>query len=45
MVARDLVTQGYRDVSEYKGGKQEWFDAKLPLEGEHPDEGPFPKKK
>ena len=44
MVARDLVTQGYRNVSEYKGGKQDWIHAGLPTEGENPRD-PLPPKR
>ena len=33
MVARALAAQGYRNVREYKGGKRDWTDAGLPLEG------------
>ena len=41
MVARDLAAQGYANVREYKGGKMEWLEAGLPLEGESPRE-PLP---
>jgi hypothetical protein len=27
---------GYKNVREYAGGKQDWMDAKLPLEGAGP---------
>jgi rhodanese-related sulfurtransferase len=43
MTARALAAQGYQNVKEFKGGKQEWFEAKLPFVGEHPDE-PLPGK-
>jgi rhodanese-related sulfurtransferase len=32
-VARRLVEMGYRNVRHYSGGKQDWRDAGLPLEG------------
>jgi rhodanese-related sulfurtransferase len=32
-VADRLVELGYRDVRHYAGGKQDWRDAGLPLEG------------
>jgi rhodanese-related sulfurtransferase len=41
MVARDLAAQGYRNVREYKGGKQDWIAGGFPTEGEHPTE-PLP---
>ena len=31
--AEALAAAGYRDVSVYAGGKQDWVDAGLPLEG------------
>jgi len=41
MVARELATLGYANVREYIEGKQDWIQAGLPTEGEHPDE-PIP---
>ena len=32
-VARDLAAMGYRNVRDYAEGKQDWLDAKLPIEG------------
>ena len=32
-VARRLTERGYRNVSHFAGGKREWADAGLPLEG------------
>jgi rhodanese-related sulfurtransferase len=32
-VARQLIALGYRNVFHYPGGKEEWIDAGLPLEG------------
>ena len=44
MVARDLAARGYKNVREYKAGKMDWINAKLPLEGEHPKQPLAPKK-
>ena len=35
---------GYKNVREYTGGKQDWLQAGLPAEGEHPNE-PLPPHK
>ena len=32
-VARELDTLGYSDVRVYEGGKQDWMEAGLPVEG------------
>ena len=32
-VARDLAAMGYKNVRDYAEGKQDWLDAKLPVEG------------
>lgn len=32
-VAQDLTALGYTNVRRYEGGKQEWIDANLPIEG------------
>jgi rhodanese-related sulfurtransferase len=31
--ARDLAAMGYKNVRDYAEGKQDWLDAKLPVEG------------
>ncbi len=33
VVARELETLGYSDVRVYEGGKQDWMEAGLPVEG------------
>jgi rhodanese-related sulfurtransferase len=33
-VARELESLGYRDVWVYEGGKQDWIEAGLPVEGQ-----------
>lgn len=33
-VAQELEALGYRDVWVYEGGKQEWIEAGLPVEGQ-----------
>ncbi len=38
MVARDLVTLGYKRVSDYADGKQDWVAAGLPIERGVPGE-------
>ena len=42
MAARELAALGYKNVREYAEGKQDWLQAGLPPEGEHPRE-PVPK--
>ena len=32
---RELVEMGYTNVRRYAGGKQDWIDAGLPVEGTH----------
>jgi rhodanese-related sulfurtransferase len=32
--ARELTQMGYEDVRRYIGGKQDWIEAGLPLQGE-----------
>jgi rhodanese-related sulfurtransferase len=34
VVARELETLGYSDVWVYEGGKQDWMEAGLPVEGQ-----------
>jgi rhodanese-related sulfurtransferase len=43
MAARELAALGYKHVREYVGGKQDWINAGLPAEGEHPRD-PIPKE-
>lgn len=43
MAARELAALGYTNVKDYKAGKQDWLDAGLPAEGEHPRD-PHPPK-
>jgi rhodanese-related sulfurtransferase len=33
LVAERLLELGYRNVRHYAGGKRDWIDAGLPLEG------------
>jgi rhodanese-related sulfurtransferase len=33
--ARELTQMGYRNVRHYAGGKQDWMQAGLPVEGRH----------
>ena len=42
MAARELAALGYKNVREYVEGKQDWIQAGMPAEGEHPRE-PIPK--
>ena len=37
-VFRELATLGCMDVREYVEGKQDWIQARFPIEGQHPDE-------
>ena len=37
-VVRELATLGCLNVREYIEGKQDWIQARFPIEGEHPDE-------
>ena len=43
MAARELAALGYKKVREYVEGKQDWIQAGMPAEGEHPRE-PIPKQ-
>ena len=38
MAARELAALGYNKVREYVEGKQDWIQAGMPAEGEHPRE-------
>jgi len=39
-LARELAAMGYTNVRNYQEGKQDWFKAGLPLEGDAPHEQP-----
>jgi rhodanese-related sulfurtransferase len=41
-IARRLAEMGYRRISRYVGGKRDWMDAGLPVEGEGSSASPEP---